>query len=115
MEIRGRDLVAGLPKTVEISSEEIRDALSDPVREIAEKLCQVLEETPPELSSDIIERGIVLTGGGALLKGLNQLLQSVTDIPVHVADNAMNCVAVGTGRALEHLDQIRASGAVSDI
>ena len=115
LEIRGRDMVAGLPKTVEISSEEIRDALSDPVREIAEKLCTVLEETPPELSSDIIERGITLTGGGALLKGLDRLLQSVTDIPVHVADNAMNCVAIGTGRALEHLDDIRASGAVSDI
>lgn len=115
MEIRGRDMVAGLPKTVEISSEEIRDALSDPVRQIAEKLCTVLEETPPELSADIIERGIMLTGGGALLKGLDRLLQSVTDIPVHVADNAMNCVAVGTGRALEGLEAIRASGAVSSI
>lgn len=115
MEIRGRDMVAGLPKTVEISSEEIREALADPVRQIAEKLCTVLEETPPELSADIIERGITLTGGGALLKGLDRLLQSVTDIPVHVADNAMNCVAIGTGRALEQLEAIRASGAVSDV
>lgn len=115
MEIRGRDLIAGLPKTVEITSEEIRDALTEPVRAIAEKLCAVLEETPPELSSDIIERGITLTGGGALLRGLDRLLHNVTDIPVRVADNALHCVAIGTGRALEELDAIRASGAVSTI
>lgn len=115
MEIRGRDLVAGLPKTIEITSEEIREALSEPVRQIAEKLCTVLEETPPELSSDVIERGIVLTGGGALLRGLDRLLQNVTSIPVRVADNALHCVAIGTGRALEELDAIRASGAVSTI
>lgn len=115
MEIRGRDLVAGLPKSVEITSEEVRDALGEPVRQIAEKVCAVLEETPPELASDIIERGITLTGGGALLRGLDRLLQSVTDIPVRVADNALNCVAVGTGRALEELDAIRQSGAVSTI
>jgi rod shape-determining protein MreB len=115
MEIRGRDLVAGLPKTVEITSEEIREALSEPVRQIAEKLCSVLEETPPELGSDIIERGITLTGGGALLRGLDRLLNSVTDIPVRVADNALNCVAIGTGRALEELPAIRQSGAVTMI
>ena len=115
MEIRGRDLVAGLPKTVEITSEEVRESLSEPIRQIAEKLCSVLEETPPELGSDVIERGITLTGGGALLRGLDRLLQSVTDIPVRVADNALNCVAIGTGRALEELDAIRQSGAVSTI
>lgn len=115
MEIRGRDLVQGLPKTVEIASHEIRDALMEPVRQIAEKLCQVLEETPPELGSDVIERGITLTGGGALLRGLDRLLSSVTDIPVQVADNALNCVVVGTGRALEEMEAIRASGAVSTI
>jgi rod shape-determining protein MreB len=115
MEIRGRDLVAGLPKTVEVSSEEIREALTEPVRQIAEKLCSVLEETPPELGSDVIERGITLTGGGALLRGLDKLLNSVTDIPVRVADNALNCVAVGTGRALEEMDVIRMSGAVGTI
>lgn len=115
MEIRGRDLVAGLPKTVEITSEEIRDALTEPVRAIAEKLCAVLEETPPELSSDIIERGITLTGGGALLRGLDRLLYNVTDIPVRVADNALHCVAIGTGRALEELEAIRASGAVTSL
>jgi rod shape-determining protein MreB len=115
MEVRGRDMVAGLPRTVEISSEEIRDALTEPIRQIAEKLCNVLEETPPELSSDIIERGITLTGGGALLRGLDMLLYRVTDIPVRVADNALNCVAIGTGRALEEFEAIRASGAVSSI
>jgi rod shape-determining protein MreB len=115
MEIRGRDMVAGLPKTVQVSSEEVREALGEPIRQIAEKLCAVLEETPPELASDIIERGIVLTGGGALLRGFDRLLQSVTDIPVRVADNAMHCVAVGTGRALEELEAIRQSGAVSTI
>jgi rod shape-determining protein MreB len=115
MEIRGRDMLAGLPKTVEITSEEIREALAEPVRQIAEKLCNVLEETPPELGSDVIERGITLTGGGALLRGLDRLLNSVTDIPVRVAENALNCVAIGTGRALEDLDAIRQSGAVSSI
>jgi rod shape-determining protein MreB len=115
MEIRGRDLLAGLPKSVEITSEEIREALTEPVRQIAEKLCTVLEETPPELGSDVIERGITLTGGGALLRGLDRLLNSVTDIPVRVAENALNCVAIGTGRALEDLDAIRQSGAVSSI
>jgi rod shape-determining protein MreB len=115
MEIRGRDLVAGLPKTVGVTSDEIREALAEPVRQIAEKLCTVLEETPPELSSDIIERGITLTGGGALLRGLDRLLANVTSIPVRVADNALHCVAVGTGRALEELDAIRASGAVTTL
>jgi rod shape-determining protein MreB len=115
MEIRGRDLVAGLPKSVEITSSEIREALSEPVRQIAEKLCSVLEETPPELASDVIERGITLTGGGSLLRGLDRLLSDITDIPVRVADNALNCVAIGTGRALEELPAIRSSGAVSTI
>ncbi|MBX3118735.1 MAG: rod shape-determining protein [Fimbriimonadaceae bacterium] len=115
IEIRGRDMVAGLPKTVEVTSEEVRDALMEPVRAIAEKLCQALEVTPPELASDIIERGITLTGGGALLRGLDRLLMSVTDIPVRVAENALNCVAIGTGRALEGLEDIKQSGAVSTI
>ncbi len=113
MEVRGRDLVAGLPKTVEVTSEEIRDALAEPVRMIADKVCQVLESTPPELGSDVIERGIVMTGGGALLRGLDKLLTKVTGIPCRVADNAMDCVAIGTGRALEELDAIEKSGAVN--
>jgi len=113
MSIRGRDLVAGLPKTVEVTSEEVREALSEPVRQIAEKLCMVLEDTPPELASDIIERGITITGGGALLRGLDQLLATVTQIPVTVAENALHSVAIGTGRALEEIDAIVLSGAVS--
>lgn len=115
MDIRGRDLVAGLPKTVQVSSVEIRDALNEPVRQIAEKVCSVLENTPPELASDIIERGIVLTGGGALLRGLDRLLQSVTDIPVKIAENALNCVVIGTGRALEDWDKWRDNGEVDEI
>jgi rod shape-determining protein MreB len=115
MEIRGRDLVAGLPKGVEITSVEIREALAEPVRQIAERVCIVLEETPPELASDVIERGITLTGGGALLKGLDKMLHSVTDIPIRVAENPLTCVVIGTGRALEELDAIRQSGAVNTI
>ncbi len=113
MDIRGRDMVAGLPRTVEITSDEIREALAEPVRQIAEKLCAVLEVTPPELASDVIERGITLTGGGSLLRGLDKLLQNVTQIPVRVAENAMNFVAIGTGRALEEIDAIRSRGAVT--
>jgi rod shape-determining protein MreB len=113
MPIRGRDMVAGLPRTIEVSSEEIREALAEPVRMIAEKICSVLEQTPPELASDIIERGITMTGGGALLRGLSKLLSKVTDIPVHVADNALHCVAIGTGRALEHIDELHDSGATT--
>lgn len=115
VEIRGRDLVAGLPKTVAVTSEEIREALAEPVRLIAEKVCVVLEETPPELASDIIQRGIVMTGGGALLRGLDQLLEKVTGIPIHVADNALQAVAIGTGRALEQIDEIERAGALSRI
>ena len=113
MPIRGRDLIAGLPKTIEVTSDEIREALTEPVRQIAEKLCGVLEETPPELASDIIQAGITLTGGGALLRGLDQLLSSATEIPVRVADNALQSVAIGTGRALEQFGIIERSGAVS--
>ncbi|MCB0826457.1 MAG: rod shape-determining protein [Armatimonadetes bacterium] len=115
MQVRGRDMIAGLPKTVEVTSEEVREALAEPVRMIAEKVCAVLEDTPPELSSDVIERGIVLTGGGALLRGLDKLLSSITQIPVVVADNALDCVAIGTGRALEEIENIEASGAVTTL
>jgi rod shape-determining protein MreB len=102
LEVRGRDLMGGLPRTIEVTSEEIREALAEPIRAIAEKLCALLESTPPELSSDIIGRGIVITGGGGLLKNLDVHLSAVTDIPVRVADNPMHCVAIGTGRALEN-------------
>ena len=107
--VRGRDLVAGLPKTIEISSVEIREALQEPVLAVVEKVKRVLEQTPPELSSDIIERGIVLTGGGALLRGLDRLLSAATGIPVYVAEDPLSCVAIGTGRALEEYHAIRDS------
>jgi rod shape-determining protein MreB len=109
LEVRGRDLMGGLPRTVEVASEEIRDALSEPLRAITEKVCTVLEDTPPELSSDIISRGIVLTGGGGLLRGLDQLLTAVTDIPTRVAENTLHCVVIGTGRALENLSALRSA------
>lgn len=109
LSVRGRDLVAGLPKTIEVSSLEIREALQEPILSIVEKVKRVLEQTPPELSSDIIERGIVLTGGGALLRGLDRLLQAATGIPVYVAEDPLSCVAIGTGRALEEYQAIRSS------
>lgn len=107
LQVRGRDLVAGLPKTVEVTSIEIREALSEPVFAIVEKVKRVLEQTPPELASDVIERGIVLTGGGALLRGLDRLLAASTSISVHVAEDPLSCVAIGTGRALEEWRAIR--------
>jgi rod shape-determining protein MreB len=97
MEIRGRDLINGLPKTVKITSEEIREALSEPVGAIVEAVKAVLEKTPPELSADIIDRGIIITGGGALLRGLDKLLSEVTGVPAIVADDPLSCVAIGTG------------------
>ncbi len=113
MPVRGRDLVAGLPKTVEVTSVEIREALSEPVMAIVEKVKRVLEQTPPELAADIIERGIVLTGGGALLRGFDRLLSAATSIPVYVAEDPLSCVAIGTGRALEELPAIRESAIVA--
>jgi len=107
--VRGRDLVAGLPKTVEVTSEEIREALMEPITAIVEKVKRVLEQTPPELAADIIERGIVLTGGGALLRGLDKLISAATGIPVYVAEDPLSCVAIGTGRALEEYRAIRES------
>lgn len=113
MQVRGRDLVAGLPKTVEITSEEIREALGETLAQVVDKVKAVLEQTPPELSSDIIERGITLTGGGALLRGLDRLLCLATGIPVYVAEDPLSCVAIGTGRALEEFKTIRQSDNLS--
>lgn len=110
LEVRGRDLMAGLPRTVEVTSEEIREAMMDPLRQITERVCTVLESTPPELSSDIITRGITVTGGGGLLRGIDYLLSAVTDIPVRVAENALHCVALGTGRSLDNLPTMRKVG-----
>jgi len=107
LEVRGRDLVAGLPKTIEVRSDEIREALSEPISAIVDRVKSVLENTPPELSSDIIERGIMLTGGVALLRGLDKLLAAQTGVPIHVAEDPLSCVALGCGRALDQLDEIR--------
>ena len=107
MDIRGRDLVTGLPKTFEISSSEISEALSDTVGSILEAVKVTLEKSPPELAADIMDRGIVLTGGGALLRNLDQLLSSETGMPVIVAETPLDCVAVGTGKALDNYDVYR--------
>ena len=101
LEIRGRNLVDGLPKNVLISSAEVRDAISDVVNNIVDAIKNTLEKTPPELASDIIENGIVLTGGGALLKGLDKLITADTGIAVRVADNPLDCVVEGTLKRIE--------------
>ena len=107
MEIRGRDLVLGLPKTITISSKEILEALSEPVNVVVDAIKSTLEKTPPELSSDIMESGIVLTGGGALLKGLDKLISKETLMPVKISPEPLNCVALGTGLVLEHISTLR--------
>ncbi|MBO0994084.1 rod shape-determining protein [Bacillus sp. SD088] len=104
MEIRGRDLLTGLPKTIEISAEEISGALSDTVTAIVDAVKNTLEKTPPELAADIMDRGIVLTGGGALLHNLDKVMGKETEMPVLIADEPLDCVAIGTGKALEHID-----------
>ncbi|HUU44173.1 MAG TPA: rod shape-determining protein, partial [Acidobacteriota bacterium] len=105
MEIKGRDLIAGVPKTMKISSVQVREALAEPVDAIIEAVRQSLERTPPELSSDILDRGIILTGGGALLRGLDRRLRQETNLPVNVADDPLTCVVRGTGRVLENMAQ----------
>ncbi|PUB12310.1 rod shape-determining protein [Paenisporosarcina sp. OV554] len=107
MEIRGRDLVTGLPKTLEISSEEIAESLKESVTAIIDGVKKTLEQTPPELSADVMERGIVLTGGGALLKNLDKVISDETSMPVFIAENPLDCVAIGTGMALDHMNMIR--------
>ena len=106
MDIRGRDMVSGLPQTITITSEEIHEALEESVSHIVIASKSVLEKTPPELSADIIDRGIILTGGGALLHGIDQLLAEELRVPVLVAEEPMTCVARGTGMMLENLDKI---------
>jgi len=110
MEVRGRDMVTGLPKTIRITSEEIRNALSEPISQIVNRVKVVLEQTPPELAAEIVTRGITLTGGGALLRGLDQLLQLETGVPVRVADDPVSTVAVGTGLALDMLHVLHLDG-----
>jgi rod shape-determining protein MreB and related proteins len=105
-EIRGRDLVSGLPKTVVLSSSEVRTALEVPLSQIIDAVKQTLDKTPPELASDIMDRGIVLAGGGALLQRLNERIRAETQMPVHLAESPLTCVAVGSGRSLEEFDAI---------
>jgi rod shape-determining protein MreB and related proteins len=105
-EIRGRDLVSGLPKTVVLSSAEVRTALEVPLSQIIDAVKQTLDKTPPELASDIMDRGIVLAGGGALLQRLNERIRAETQMPVHLAESPLTCVAVGSGRSLEEFDAI---------
>ena len=107
LDIRGRDLVTGLPKTLTIKATEIQRALSEPVSGIIEAVKVTLEKTPPELAADIMDRGIVMSGGGSLLRGLDTLLNRETGMPVHIAEEALSCVAIGTGRALETLDVLK--------
>jgi rod shape-determining protein MreB len=107
LEVRGRDLVSGLPKTFTLTSTEIREALQDPVRTIVDGIRTTLEKTPPELSSDIMDRGIMLAGGGALLNGLDKHIESETHITVTIAENPLECVALGTGRALEEIEVLK--------
>ncbi len=109
MEVRGRDLVTGLPHTIELNSKEIEEALRESVYVIVHAAKSVLEQTPPELAADIIDKGIVLTGGGALLDGLSELLSHELKVPVFVAENPLDCVAVGTGKMLESLQKVTKS------
>lgn len=106
-QIKGRDLVAAIPRTVNISSVEIREALSDPITAITDAVLLSLERTPPEVASDILDRGIILTGGGALLRGLDKRIRDETNLPVHVAEDPLTCVVRGTGKILENISSYR--------
>jgi rod shape-determining protein MreB len=108
-DVRGRDQVMGMPRSVTVRSSEIREAIAEPISQIVDAVKWVLERTPPELASDIFNKGMVMTGGGALLRGLDALMAQATEIPCHVAENPLNCVALGTGKALEELPYLRRS------
>jgi rod shape-determining protein MreB len=106
-EIKGRDLVSGLPKTIHITAEEVRRAVEEPVNAIVDAVKNTLDRCPAELAADIMDRGMVLTGGGALLKGLDERLKHETGMPIHVADNPLSCVAIGSGRCLEEFEVLK--------
>ena len=107
MDIRGRDLVSGLPKTLNIKASEIRDALHEPVYKIIDAVKGTLEKTPPELAADVMDHGIMMTGGGALLTNLDKLLSKETGMPVLVSEDALSCVGEGTGKSLENIDLLK--------
>lgn len=107
MEVKGRDLVAGLPKTITITSQEIREAMSDRLAQVVDGIRTTLERCPPELAADLVDRGIVLAGGGALMKGLDRLIREETGLPVHVAEDPLSAVAEGTGKALQEISLLK--------
>jgi len=107
VDVKGRDLISGIPKTVEINSEEIRDAIMEPIKIIVDTIKDALENAPPELAGDIVDRGIVLTGGGALLRKLDVLIREETGLPITIADDPLTTVAIGAGMALDQLDVLK--------
>jgi rod shape-determining protein MreB len=109
MEVRGRDQISGLPKTIIMTTNEVVTALQDPLTTIVSAAKTVLEKTPPEMASDVVDRGIILTGGGSMLRGLDELISQQTNVPCQVAENPLDCVAIGAGAALEYLDVIKRS------
>ena len=114
MEVKGRNLLTGLPLNVEVSSEDMLEALHEPVNEIVEAVHEVLEKTPPELASDISSSGIYLTGGGAMLYGLDKLIEKRTGITTRLAENPVECVAIGTGKSLDSIDVLEKTMKESD-
>jgi rod shape-determining protein MreB len=107
IDVRGRDLVNGVPKEIAVSESQVAEAISDPVRNIVEGVKMALEQAPPELAADIVEKGIVMTGGGALLRDIDGVLRSATGLPISIAEEPLSCVALGTGRCLEELKTLR--------
>jgi rod shape-determining protein MreB len=107
MEVKGRDMVAGVPKTVVVNSDEMRDALAEPINAIVEAVLLALEKTPPELAADIVDKGVVLTGGGALLKNMDVLLREETGLPVMVSDDPISAVVLGSGKTLDHIELLK--------
>jgi len=107
MDVKGRDLVSGIPKTVHVTSQEIRECIQEPIQSVVEAVRRALEITPPELASDIVDRGIVMTGGGALIRGLDRLIQHETNLPIHVDEEPLSCVVRGVGRILDDLQKYR--------
>ena len=107
MDVKGRDLVSGIPKTVHVESNEIRECLQEPIQQVVQAVRRALEITPPELASDIVDRGIVMTGGGSLIRGLDRLLRHETSLPIHVDEAPLTCVVRGAGKILDNWEKYR--------
>ena len=114
MEIKGTDAITGLPRRLEVDSVEVRDALKEPITKIVEEIKKTLSRTPPELAADIVERGIVMTGGGSMLKGLQKLISKETSVPVILVEKPLECVAVGAGQAFELFKDISSNRSIYD-